>query len=1043
MAIKCPKCHSDNPEAQTFCGKCGTKLPPAQEIGEASTRTLRKVKEELSTGSTFAGRYQIIEELGKGGMGRVYKAFDTEIKEKVALKLLNPEIATDQETVERFRNELKFARKIRHKNVCQMFDLNKEEGALYITMEYVHGDDLKQLIRKVGHLSPGQALVVAKQVCEGLAEAHRLGVVHRDLKPHNIMVDDEGNARIMDFGIARSIRGKGVTGAGVMIGTPEYMSPEQVEGKEADKRSDIYALGVVLYEMLTGRVPFEGDTPLSVAYKHKNEPAPDPRETNAQIPEDFSRLVLRCLEKEQEKRYQSAEDVLADLRKIEKGLPTTERVVLKRKPSTSREITVILRLKKLVVPVSVFLAVIVIGLIIWKVFPRKAPVKSSVAVISFKNQTGDKTYDYLQEAIPNLLITSLEQSKYLRVITWERMKDLLKQMGQDRTEVIDEDVGFEICRRDGIEAIVLGSFVKAGEVFATDAKVLDVSSKRLLRSVSARGDGVSSILKTQIDELSRNISRGIGISERTIKATQPKIAEVATNSMEAYNFFLRGREDYEKFYFEDALKFLEKAVELDPTFAVVYLYLARTQASLGNQKASNDAFEKAKTLSNKATEKDRLNIEASYALAIERNPDKRIRILQELAQKYPEEKRVHFDLGTYYQNRQMFPEALSELAKAIELDPKYGYAINQLAYVHALMGNYEKALGYFQRYAAVSPGDANPVDSLAELYVRMGNLDDAIAKYKEVLQIKPGFFSANWKIAYVYGLKEDYAEALKSLSQPITSGQFLAAVGEGHWWRGMFYYLLGSLDKSLGLFQAIREQVKQAGTLDAIASAEWIQGWINYEKGDFEATERHLQSWVDLSKKINPVAEPGSLLEYNFCLGLADLKRGRIDSAKSRLAEINSYLSNKELANSHFVQVRKSLLETEILLAEGSAEKVIAICKSAAQLEMPSMTTSNLCLYNVPFLRDVLARGYLKKGDNDKAIAEYERLITISTKQKDRALIDPRYHYRLAKLYEEKRLKAKAIEQYQKFLDIWKDADPSHPELGDAKKRLPVLQGNN
>jgi serine/threonine protein kinase len=204
-------------------------------------------------------------------MGKVYKAHDTEIKEKIALKLIKPEISADKKTIERFQNELKFARKIGHRNVCRMYDLNKEEGSYYITMEYVSGEDLKSFIRRVGQLPSGKAISIAKQVAEGLAEAHRLGVIHRDLKPSNIMIDKDGNARIMDFGIARSMEMKGITGAGVMIGTPEYMPPEQAEAKEVDQRSDIYSLGVILYEMVTGRVPFEGDTALSIAMKHKGE----------------------------------------------------------------------------------------------------------------------------------------------------------------------------------------------------------------------------------------------------------------------------------------------------------------------------------------------------------------------------------------------------------------------------------------------------------------------------------------------------------------------------------------------------------------------------------------------------------------------------------------------------------------------------------------------------------------------------------------------------------------------------------------------------
>ena len=290
MSIKCPKCQTDNPDTVKFCGECATPLQPSKDIG--ITKTIETPKEELTTGSTFAGRYQIIEELGKGGMGKVYKVHDTKIKEKIALKLIKPDIAKDKKTIERFSNELRLARKIRHKNICQMFDLGEENGTHFITMEFVPGQDLKGLIRQSGQLAVGTTLSIAKQICDGLTEAHKLGVVHRDLKPSNIMIDKQGDVRIMDFGIARSLEAKGITGAGVMIGTPEYMSPEQVEGKEVDQRSDIYSLGIILYEMVTGRVPFDGDTPFTIGMKHKSEIPKDPKELNAQIPDDLSRVIL-------------------------------------------------------------------------------------------------------------------------------------------------------------------------------------------------------------------------------------------------------------------------------------------------------------------------------------------------------------------------------------------------------------------------------------------------------------------------------------------------------------------------------------------------------------------------------------------------------------------------------------------------------------------------------------------------------------------------------------------------------------------------------
>lgn len=346
----------------------------------SKAETVQTPREELTIGSIFAERYQIIEELGRGGMGSVYKALDKELGEKVALKLLKPEIAADYRIIERFRNELKFARKITHKNVCRMFDLSKFERTPYITMEYVSGEDLKTTLRRVGPLSTGKAVYIAKQVCEGLTEAHKLGVVHRDLKPQNIMIDKKGHAHIMDFGIARSMKTKGVTTSGMMIGTPDYMSPEQVEGKPVDVRADIYALGVILYEMSTGTTPFHGDTALSVAIKHTREKPRNPREINDQIPVQLSSIILKCMEKNREKRYQDVSELLTELDKIEKGFPTTDRI-LPDKRGTSKEMPSSFNLKKFLLPALAVVSLTIIVLALWQFTPlpevfKKPPASS-------------------------------------------------------------------------------------------------------------------------------------------------------------------------------------------------------------------------------------------------------------------------------------------------------------------------------------------------------------------------------------------------------------------------------------------------------------------------------------------------------------------------------------------------------------------------------------------------------------------------------------------------------------------------------------------
>jgi predicted Ser/Thr protein kinase/TolB-like protein len=553
MSLRCPECQADNSDDSRFCKKCATPLPVPvpEDLAKAATLVYSPPSLELKPGTTFADRYLVIEELGKGGMGKVYKVLDQEINEKLALKLIKPEIAADRQTIDRFQNEIKITRRITHKNVCRMYHLGREEDTYYITMEFIRGENLKKMIRMTKQMSLEATLGIAQQVCLGLIEAHRLGIIHRDLKPQNIMIDEDGDVRIMDFGIASSLETKGATLPGMIMGTPEYMSPEQIDGVPIDARSDIYSLGIIIYEMLTGKTPFAGETPWSVAFKHKNDPPHDPRELNPRIPESMSRVILKCLEKQKEQRYQSAEELLTDLSGIgEEHTRVETRLKAKHATAARRSLIKIPRKKFAVLMITAAAALLVLAIFLGKAVFRQAPAappenRLKMAVISFENQTGDPAYDYLQDAIPNLLITSLEQSKLYRIISWERLRDLLKQSGREDQRVIDSDLGIELCQMDGVEAIVRGSFVKAGNTFVTDAKILDVKSRNILKTVSSRGEGVDSILKEQIDQLSREIGRGIGQEEPVPVLKVSPIAEVTTNSLEAYNYFLRGRDLYE------------------------------------------------------------------------------------------------------------------------------------------------------------------------------------------------------------------------------------------------------------------------------------------------------------------------------------------------------------------------------------------------------------------------------------------------------------------------------------------------------------------
>jgi tetratricopeptide (TPR) repeat protein/tRNA A-37 threonylcarbamoyl transferase component Bud32 len=750
----------------------------------------------LSPGAMIS-HYRIIEKIGAGGMGVVYRAEDTELGRTVALKFLAPQALGGQEDRARLRREAQAAAALDHPNICTVHEIGHAEGYTFIVMAYVEGQELKDRIA-AGPLDVEEALRLAIQVARGLKAAHAKGIIHRDIKPANIIVTGDGSVKIMDFGIAKAAGETKLTGLGTTVGTVAYMSPEQTQGEEVDHRTDIWSLGVVLYQMLTGSLPFKGGYDQAIIYSILNE-APRPlRELRPDTPAWLEEIISRALAKKPEERYQDLDEFIADI-EAQMARPR-RRVGVKRLVPTVAAIAV---------------AAVAVTAILWR-RPKivMEPERVYLAVLPFENKTGEPALDWMASGIPDNLTADLAQSKFFRVMSLERLHQVVAEIGKDLSELGTAEAIDLLGRATDLDAVAVGSFVKAGDLIRITMKIEDPHDQEVIGSAIV--DDAESRLLDLIDRLSVETKQIFKLSQEEIDEDLERGAGLKrTRSVKAASDFSKGLEHSYRGAFLEAAQAFAAAIEADPDFAMAYAKASEAYKNLGYDQRAESlsliAVDKVIEFTDRVPPADRTFIRANHADIIN-SPEQAIESYRDFIQAYPDDPEGYYKLGLTYESISQWDQAIENLRQALALDPKFGAArfelgkvliqqddlepalteleslltyyrdignregeatvVNAIGVIHRHRNEFEEAIGCFETSIRLKEelsdkrGVAASLGNLALVYKTVGKTDSALAALERSLEIKReigdklGISTALNKIAQIYELYGRYEEAL-------------------------------------------------------------------------------------------------------------------------------------------------------------------------------------------------------------------------------------------------------------------------------------------
>ncbi|MGE5834446.1 MAG: protein kinase domain-containing protein [Acidobacteriota bacterium] len=672
------------------------------------------------------GRYQILDEIGRGGMGVVYRAVDTTLHRDVALKILPPDLVADPDRRQRFFLEARTASRLEHPHICVIHEVGEADGATFIAMELVRGERLSDVLAR-GGMSTSHALQIATEVAEGLARAHEMGVVHRDVKPANVMITEEGHAKIIDFGLAKlvgALRGEAsattaaATEPGVVMGTMAYMSPEQARAGRVDHRSDIFSFGVMAYEMLSGRQPFHGHSGLETLNAILHTPAPPlpalgpavSIEANA----DMQRIIEKCLAKDPAARYQGMRDVVVDLRaarrRLDSGPVTTVSAAPVAAPTAQASAAARYgRRRPLAIATVALIVVAIAGIVLWlQRFPASpamvASGKPSVAVMHFENHTGKTDLDWLRTGLTEMVVTDLSQSPDIEVLPTDHLSQILTTLNRQNDRVLSLDTIQETARRAGVKYAIVGNYLKAGETIRINVTLQEAATGKIVSSEKVDALNEASLFAT-VDDLIRRIKTtfatraGSGGPTGLIVPPGGKeslvffrdLKEVTTASPEAYRYYVQGLDLQRAGLQREAVPLFEKAIAIDKDFALALVKLAAIHSNLGHPVQFEQYAQRAMDLTNRLTPRERYYIEGVY----------------------------------YWQKEATMQKAIDAFKNSLALYPNDDQAKHSLAVTYNRIGRTDEAIRLGEELRQRGVSNALTWTNLAETYVAVGQFEAA------------------------------------------------------------------------------------------------------------------------------------------------------------------------------------------------------------------------------------------------------------------------------------------------------------------------------